>query len=139
MRARLVVIAMLIGSGCGDLFEDIELRVPDVRLDVSEVTVDPTGGKAIGEVCDAGAPVSECRFGLSCIDAVCRTTSDTLENRPCILTDECGDGLYCGFVGACQKAGAGVSGSACTTTGECERGLVCRLSLIHISEPTRPY
>ncbi len=126
MRARLVVIAMFSGSGCGDLFEDIEIRTPDVRIDVADVTVDPTGGKAIGETCDAGAPVDECRFGLSCIDAACRTTGDTLENRPCLLTAECGDGLYCGFVGACQKAGAGASGASCTTTGECSRGLVCR-------------
>lgn len=128
---RLVmVLAVAALPGCSALFDDnaIDARIPDIRvdIDVADVQVDPTSGKATGEACDASAVVPECRFGLSCIDGACRTTGDKLENRPCILTGECGDDLYCGFAGACQPAGAGVVGSACTTAADCTRGLVCR-------------
>jgi len=125
----LLVCAAVLASGCGALFDDSnDVNLPDIRgeIDVADVKVDPTSGKGTGQACDAGAVVPECRFGLSCIDSACRTTNDKLENRPCILTGECGDDLYCGFAGACQPIGTGAAGSACTTSADCTKGLVCR-------------
>jgi len=123
-----VAVTLMSLSGCSELFKDdsIDIRLPDIRVDIADVVVDPTSGKGVGVACDAAAVVPECRFGLSCSDSVCRTTGDSPQNRPCILTSECGGGLYCGLVGACQPVGSGVAGSACSTAGDCDKGLVCR-------------
>lgn len=132
MRTRTLVLPLSFAlAACGDLFGDLDedrfdIDLADVRIDIGDVIVDPTSGKGLGETCDPAAVVPECRLGLSCIDETCRTTGDSLENRPCILTAECGDGLYCGFVGACQPAGAGVAGAPCSSAADCEKGLVCR-------------
>ncbi|MCC6619950.1 MAG: hypothetical protein IT385_01765 [Deltaproteobacteria bacterium] len=123
----LVVVAS--APGCRDLFSDPfdDFELPDVRLDISgEVNVDPTRGKGVGAACDPSTPLPDCRFGLSCIDQVCRTRGDTLEGRPCILTAECGDGLHCSVVGLCQKAGDGDVGDGCATPADCRQGLVCQ-------------
>lgn len=118
-------------AGCGDLFE---LPSSDIRFDVNadilgelpDVIVDPTSGKQLGEACDPAAAVSECRFGLSCVDGACAATGQSAQNQPCILTAECGADLYCSVTGTCQPSGPGAAGAACSTAGDCAQGLVCR-------------
>jgi len=127
-RATLTVALALTVGGCG-LFDGEELfDLPDITVDIDisgDVNIDPTFGKGVGEGCDANAVTSECRFGLKCVDGACKAVGDSPANRPCILTDECGTGLYCSVKGICEAAGEGTSGDACSTAGDCQRGLVC--------------
>lgn len=117
--------------GCGDLFD---IPTPDIRLDIDldsfdvppDVPIDPTAGKALGEACDSGAVVPECRFGLACEGGVCAATGQSQRNQPCILTAECGPELHCSVTGTCQPAGTGAAGTSCSTAGDCRQGLVCR-------------
>lgn len=119
-------VAAAMWAGCGDFFQptEVDVQLADVTVE-TDVRIDPTVGKGVGQACDA-AVVGDCRYGLSCLDGTCRATGDAQENRPCILTDECGDGLYCSLLGACRDAGAVTAGGACSTAADCEPGLVCR-------------
>jgi len=123
-----VFALLLLGAGCRDLFSDPvgNIDIGDVHLDIGDTSIDPTRGKGVGEVCDAGQPIPECRFGLRCVDSMCRATGDTQDRRPCILTAECADALYCSVAGVCVASGAGSEGAACGTSGDCQHGLVCR-------------
>ncbi|PKN59139.1 MAG: hypothetical protein CVU56_02100 [Deltaproteobacteria bacterium HGW-Deltaproteobacteria-14] len=114
-------------GGCG-LFDSEQLfTLPDIAVDISaDINVDPTVGKGVGDLCtDNAGGVPECRFGLRCVDGACKAVGDSLANRPCILTDECAAGLYCGVRGICEAAGEGDLGAVCSTAADCQRGLVC--------------
>lgn len=119
--------AALALAGCKGLFSADDF-LPDVDLDsFGDITgFDPTVGAGVGGACDADAVPTGCRFGLRCVDAACAPDGETPAGRPCLLTDECADGLHCGFEGVCSAAGAGGRAASCTTPADCQRGLVCK-------------
>ncbi|MGM0578727.1 MAG: hypothetical protein ACQEXJ_23595 [Myxococcota bacterium] len=120
-------------AGCEDLLRDkLEDQIP--TFDVPDALpgdipiVDPSRGLGLGESCtEIEEGVSDCRFGLDCVDGLCMATGTTAENNPCILTEECADGLQCSFKGTCEPSGEGAAGAACTTAGDCQRGLYCEI------------
>ncbi|TNF31246.1 MAG: hypothetical protein EP329_12640 [Deltaproteobacteria bacterium] len=130
-RSSLLALAVAASGllvGCGLLDGEELFSLPDITVDVdvsADINIDPTVGKGVGEACDANAITNECRFGLKCIDGGCRAVGDSPANRPCILTEECGTGLYCSVKGLCEAAGQGGEGAVCSTAGDCVRGLVC--------------
>lgn len=79
-------------------------------------------GAAVGAACAAD---SDCRDGLACEASVCAPRGDTAESAPCLRSDECAEGLRCGWAGFCVPEGARAVGEACGHDGECERGVEC--------------
>lgn len=120
-----LVLALPLAAGCADLFKDpfADVDFRDIRFDIGDV--DPTTGRGVGEACSASSVIPECRFGLRCTDGTCQPPGDTQQNRPCILTAECGPDLYCGLAGVCLPAGSATAGQTCGSSGDCARGLVC--------------
>lgn len=124
---RIAVVVFAVGlAGCADLFRDpfADVDFNDIKFDIGDI--DPTIGKGVGESCSSGSSIPECRFGLDCTNGTCQPTPDGIENRPCILTAECADGLYCSVAGVCRPAGTGTAGATCASAGDCRRGLVCQ-------------
>jgi hypothetical protein len=78
--------------------------------------------KGVGGACERAA---DCKLGLSCIGGSCKPTGDTDTGDQCRLTAECNDADYCGSKRVCQVAGIAEQNARCTTTSNCERGLVC--------------
>lgn len=133
-RVSLVLVVALLAasSGCESFFrKKIEGNLPrfdavDVSTDVADV--DELGGAGVGAPCSNGAAgLSDCRVGLICASGTCRAVGTSGENIPCILSDECGDGLYCGFTGTCLPSGDGAAGDPCTSGAQCGAGSYCRL------------
>jgi hypothetical protein len=80
---------------------------------------------------------SDCRIGLVCASGTCRAVGTSGINIPCILSDECGDGLYCGLTGTCQPVGVGAAGAPCASSGECATGQYCQvLGFTGVCAPT---
>ena len=130
VRLRRLLAALALASpaaGCGLIDGDDLFTLPDVNLDaLGDISLDPSAGKGLGLACvDKPGTVSECRFGLRCLDGTCQAIGATAQDRPCLLTAECQDGLFCGVRGLCEPAGAGAAGAACATAADCQRGLAC--------------
>ena len=79
-------------------------------------------GLATGDACEAN---SSCRRGLSCEEGACSPRGDTPLNGPCLRSDECDEGLRCGWAGFCVTEGTRELGEACAHDGECARGASC--------------
>lgn len=135
-RSSLVLVlaaALLpIGAGCESWFrKKIEDKLPqfDVPDSLAELPdVDLLGELGVGEACVLSASqTSECRIGLVCASGTCKAVGTSGVNLPCILSDECVDGLYCSITGTCQASGAGEVGAPCSSGGECAAGLYCRV------------
>ncbi len=130
----LVLVAALIpvGAGCENwLRKKIEDKLPlfDVPDSLSELPdVDLLGELGVGESCALSpSQASDCRIGLVCASGTCKAVGTSGLNLPCILSDECADGLYCSITGTCQPAGSGAAGAPCSSGGECAAGLYCRV------------
>ncbi|MFT7582012.1 MAG: hypothetical protein ACI9MR_003693 [Myxococcota bacterium] len=138
-----LAVAWPLLTACNDFFrDDDETPSADSTTDTTDTAdtggdtgdsqtadttpnTDPAAGEGIGGACDANAIVPECRFGLRCLDAVCRTVGDTPRGELCITTNECQDNDYCTVAGVCAAAGAGKVGVVCGEPGDCQHGLIC--------------
>ncbi len=81
-------------------------------------------GSGLGVACERD---DQCRSGLRC-DATartCATRGDAAAGTSCLLTGECGPGLYCSAAGLCATAGSAAAAETCGDTASCQRGLVC--------------
>lgn len=124
-RGVTVVLMFLWVGGCADFLQDSfsDIDFSDIKFDIADI--DPTIGKGVGESCSSSSSLPECRFGLDCNGGTCQPIPDGIENRPCILTAECTDGLYCSIAGVCLPAGRNQVGETCASADDCRRGLVC--------------
>ncbi len=85
-------------------------------------------GAGVGASCERD---NQCRPSLRCdlMTRVCALRGDARAGANCVLTGECGAGLFCNGAGVCATAGASGDGETCGDTGSCQRGLVCVRSL----------
>lgn len=140
--ALLLLAWVPVAGGCESFFrkkiEDKLPRfdVPDASLDTADI--DLLGELGVGEACELAADQSsDCRIGLVCASGACRAVGTSGINIPCILSDECGDGLYCGLTGTCQPVGVGAAGAPCASSGECATGQYCQvLGFTGVCAPT---
>ena len=131
--ARLAALVACLGmavlsTGCPEekepepVIEQSDTPVVDVVDE--EQPRDASVGFGVGAQC---ARTIDCRFGLKCIESLCRATGTTPNGGACILTEECAEeqGLQCAPTGLCLEAGTGTEGAACASAADCERGLYC--------------
>src|SRR5688572_2545626 len=111
LRAALSAL-WLCSAACSDS-KSSGPRIPDV-------------GTNRGDIGDPCTSDDECRVGLACKMQTCEPRGDLAEGAACMLTAECGEGLYCGHARTCATAGDGTDGASCTSTADCVRGSVCR-------------
>jgi len=114
---------------------NLDVTVPSGTIDLDVVAdgagdglpgeVLPVVGKGVGEACGND---SECRGGLRCEGATCRPAGSLVEGTPCLISPECGAGLYCSFTGVCALAGAGKEGAPCASGADCLADQVCSLA-----------
>lgn len=102
---------------CGEL--NREAQEPDVDM---EVVAPLFSGAYVGEACEDD---SECRNGLSCDDGQCIASNATPLDGACVRTDECDEGLRCGWAGFCVASGEAELGAPCAQDGDCQRGAYC--------------
>jgi len=133
-RLCILLFASALSASCGGLFGTGNTLAPDDDVDIA-FTVDVAGqtlfGAAPGEACQTDL---ECRIGLSCVEGKCTTTGDKPEGVPCIVSEDCGDGLVCGFdlenlknPKMCKPEGEGEEWDVCTTDNDCKKGLYCKV------------
>ena len=91
-------------------------------VDVAADVPPDLSGQGVGGACTTDG---ECRAGLRCSEGACEPGGAAPEGTPCVLSAECGEGLYCSVAGACAPAGTGLAGSACASGAECEAATVC--------------
>ncbi|MEZ4268186.1 MAG: hypothetical protein R3F39_17625 [Myxococcota bacterium] len=132
MLSLLALACVPLGAGCEGFFrKKIEDKLPlfDIPDSLSELPdVDLLGELGVGEACVLStSQTSDCRVGLACANGTCKALGTSGVNLPCILSDECVDGLYCSVTGTCQPAGSGALNAPCASGGECGEGLYCRM------------
>lgn len=113
----LAMISAMILCSCGELNRD----VPPIDEEEIEATSLFRGLYVGGECLED----RDCRSGLSCQSGVCAPSESTPLDGACLRTDECADGLRCGWAGFCVEEGTGELGFPCAQDGECARGLYC--------------
>lgn len=77
-----------------------------------------------------GAPCAgdvQCRAGLSCVNDACAPGHKSDDGSPCVISDECKMGSYCGPARTCTKAGSGQDGDPCSSDADCKSGDRCNL------------
>lgn len=104
-------------TSCGDLNRE----AADREEEAIEV---PTlfSGHNVGQSCEDS---TECRAGLLCDEGKCTPSQSISKDGACVRTDECEEGLRCGWAGFCVEAGEGEEGSTCAQDGDCQRGSYC--------------
>ncbi len=115
-----LLILVLLGPlsiACGDLQREVDPPQEEER-----VTPPLFSGAYVNEACEED---QDCRAGLSCESGQCLPNESTSIDGACLRTDECDEGLRCGWAGFCIEAGEGIIGSPCAQDGECERGTYC--------------
>ena len=112
-----LMTASLTWFGCGELNRE-------AATEKAEETVQTRlfSGVYVGGECDKDR---DCRSGLSCEEGACVPSESTPKDGACLRTDECAEGLRCGWAGFCVEEGTGESGYPCAQDGECARGLFC--------------
>lgn len=117
-------IVLAIGSfGCEEHFTNAGDELSDASSD-STGSVGQFYGAGVGEACSDTKP---CRRGLSCDGGSCKPSGKGVLNDACLLSDECEDGLQCGFFGFCVKSAGKAEAASCTSVSDCARGLYCDL------------
>jgi len=81
-------------------------------------------GLGVGSPC---ARSGDCRAGLLCHQTQCLPQGDLPEGSRCLISEECGPELVCGWAGLCAPAGAGEVGATCVTLADCRKGAYCQL------------
>ena len=132
--ATIAMALLLPAAGCGDFFSEGSSFVSDpgdINLDLAGMGFQTLNGKGPGEACDTDV---ECRIGLECIAGECIVTGSGQEDSLCILSDDCGDDLVCGFdvnnldhPKTCVPEGDGEHWDMCTTDKDCQKGLYCKI------------
>ena len=112
-----MIICTFVLSACGELNRDA--TVPSMDMETERPLF---SGAYVDESCESD---SDCRNGLNCEDARCVPSSSTPLHGACIRTDECDDGLRCGWAGFCVESGKAELGGPCAQNGDCQRGAYC--------------
>jgi hypothetical protein len=100
-----------------------EMSRPGVKIEVDAgVVTREFSGESVGGACNGEIL---CRRGLSCVSGLCEVDGTANEDEPCIRTDECVEGLKCGWAGFCVPEGEKEVDEACGHDGECRRGFAC--------------
>ncbi len=81
-------------------------------------------GLGVGQTCDDKRP---CRAGLSCDGGKCAPGHSLGNGTPCVISDECQTGDYCGPQRVCAPAGKGADGDGCASDADCASGLKCEI------------
>lgn len=84
------------------------------------------GALGIGAKCTND---KECRVALLCDKKLgtCQPGHSNVAGSPCVLSDDCMPGLYCGD-GKCVSEGPGKNGDKCVDDADCTSGLRCVLN-----------
>lgn len=135
LRVLVVCVAVALLAAGGQTACNLDVAVPSGSVDldiVADGAADGRGdevlaveGKGVGEAC---AVDGECRSGLGCEAASCQPAGTTAAGAPCLISPECGAGLYCSFTGLCAQAGAGAEGAPCASGADCQADHVCVLA-----------
>lgn len=88
------------------------------------VPVDSGPPGNVGDACDTARP---CRTGLACEAGKCAPGHSSADGTPCVISDECKAGSYCGPARTCAPAGKGMDGDLCASDADCGAGLRCNL------------
>jgi hypothetical protein len=91
---------------------------PDAGFDVASL------GGGVGAACSDASP---CRPGLACNSGTCAPGHNLGDGAPCVISDECKPGDYCGPQRTCAASGSGATGASCTSDGDCASGLRCNI------------
>jgi hypothetical protein len=78
----------------------------------------------VGATCDDATP---CRPGLACTSGKCQPGHSLDDGTPCIISDECKMGDFCGPDRTCKPAGMGSAGDTCRSDADCKSGLRCNI------------
>jgi len=127
LHAILLLLVVLATTGCDEFKKTgyvLDLNEPEVSNDVFAM------GKGVGESCSEDG---DCRSGLSCQNGACQPAGSSSENKPCMISAECDDGLVCGFdlealanPKTCQPEGDGEQWDICSTDLDCQKGYYCK-------------
>jgi hypothetical protein len=98
--------------------------IPDGDGGVTPVDSGLPPGLGVGQSCDAQ---HACRAGLTCDGGKCAPGHSLGDGTPCVISDECKTGDYCGPARTCTAAGAGADGDGCASDADCAAGLKCEL------------
>jgi len=83
-----------------------------------------SAGAGVGQACG----VSQlCRAGLTCTSGICQPCQCAASGVPCVISDSCTSGSYCGPSRTCTAAGTGAANASCKSDGDCMSGLRCTL------------
>lgn len=107
-------------TGCEEHFTNAGADAGDATGDVLPLFY----GTGVGGTCAAD---SECRSGLICKEKACAPSGARPADDSCILSEECAEGLQCGFFGFCVASQDRLEGDPCTSVSDCARGLFCDL------------
>jgi hypothetical protein len=116
--AGAVVVALVGLAGC-------EAHFTNEGADAVDAVAADAGlfnGAGVGASCDGD---EACRPGLACQAGACAPSGKGAANDACIISDECGKDLQCGFFGFCVPTAGKAESEPCTTVSDCARGLYC--------------
>ncbi|GEM_PF-1207451 len=127
-----------VASGCEEQFNHTGADASAIikaDAEAQQASLKQFNGDGVGATCKADG---ECRPGLKCASGKCAPRGDKKANDSCVLSDECGKDLQCGFFGFCVPSGGAGPGEQCTSTSDCKRGLFCLIQGIagQCSNPT---
>ena len=117
IRCLMICVIGLSSFACGELNREAATVASDMGSEQPLFS-----GAYVGESCES---TSDCRNGLSCEENSCVPATSTPLHGACIRTDECDDGLRCGWAGFCVESGEAALGAPCAQNGDCQRGAYC--------------